>query len=115
VIRLSSAAPALSTQSSAADNMNKASALFMLPSRGIIFVHLAFDTRLSAGLFKHLSHDWLFVFIFDLIAAELHIHVGLSRIFPVDPVILSAAPAKRQIARWAITGIEMLVKPVGGR
>ena len=87
----------------------------MLHFHNIVLVHLAFDTRLDAGFFKHLPHDWLFIFIFDLIAAELHIDVGFSRILPVEPIILSAAPAQRQIARRDITGIKMLVKPVGRR
>ncbi len=49
----------------------------MLHFRGIVLVHLALDTRLGAGFFKHQPHDWVFVFILDLIAAELHIHIGL--------------------------------------
>ena len=58
----------------------------MLHFRGIVLVHLALDTRLGAGFFKHQPHDWVFVFILDLIAAELHIHIGLCRRFPIDPV-----------------------------
>src|SRR3990172_9085353 len=114
-MRISSAAPALASKSSAANNTNKASLQFMLHFRGIVLVHLALYARLGTGFFKHLSHDWVIVFIFDLIAAELHIYVGFSRILPIDPVILSAAPAKRQIARRDIAGVEMLVKPVGRR
>jgi hypothetical protein len=69
--------------------MNRAERfLFILPKHragvilhsSIIPLHQAFDARLGASLFEHLPP--IFIFIFDLVAAQLDVSIDLTRPSP---------------------------------
>jgi len=84
--------------------MNRAERfLFFLPKHragvilhsSIIPLHQAFDARLGASLFEHLPpHHRIFIFIFDLVAAQLDVNIDLTPAFAPHFMEFLAAPAQ---------------------
>src|SRR5437762_8814666 len=79
--------------------------------RLVILFHQVFNPRFRASFMKHLPHDRIFVFIFELIAAELNIDVRLTATLAPHLVEFLTAPTQGQIAHGLPSGIEVLVKP----
>src|SRR5437016_4328758 len=79
--------------------------------RLVILFHQVFNSHFRASFIKHLPHDRIFVFIFELISAELDIDVRLTAAFAPHLVKFLTAPAQGQIAYGFRSGIEVLVKP----
>ncbi len=57
-------------------------------------LHARFNTRVG----EHFSHEGIFAFVLDLVAAEYNVDVDLAGAFAPHFVILLTAPANRQVA-----------------
>src|SRR5438093_348839 len=74
--------------------------------------HVAGRAGFRQGGLENLMNLWILVFVFDLIATLLHVHLDGLFVGERDKSIAPAIPPQSKIASGLGAGVEMLMKPL---